>query len=347
MILNAYAVLDLFLSLLRLVSALAVLGLGLAAWRKCTSAKALETRQWLEEHGYLLFLLAFLLLGLNVASWPILYLLLQSYVPEWPGVMCIYGVKQIGTGTVGVAQYLPILVKALQVAKPALVFLSGAWFVLYLVNRRSRTAPLFGRVITLLVLLGMLALADAAIEVGYLAIPKREEFLSAGCCTEAFEGDRQSSRFLPTALLQEGYQPWLYAIYYGVNGGMVLALFSYLLRGPSHQASSWLGVLLLAAVISIPVNALFLIEIAAPALLHLPYHHCPYDLVPQVPESLLAIALFFAGCFAVGWACIVAWFGNVEETSRFLPGMINKLLGLALLCYLASLVMISVELMLA
>src|SRR5258707_1155521 len=122
MILNSYAVLDFFTCLLRLSFGLAILGLGTAAWRKCGPALAPEGRKALEDRCYLLFLLALVLLGLNLASWPLLYLLLQSYVPEWPGVMCIYGVTQIGTGSIGASRFLPGLIEVLQVSKPALVF---------------------------------------------------------------------------------------------------------------------------------------------------------------------------------------------------------------------------------
>src|SRR5205823_540731 len=87
MILNTYAVLDAFLSLLRLGLGLLVLGLGLSVWVAwLRSAPGGENRKALEDRCYLLFLLAGLLLALNVVSWPIMYLLLQSYVPEWPGV---------------------------------------------------------------------------------------------------------------------------------------------------------------------------------------------------------------------------------------------------------------------
>src|SRR5256885_11838408 len=142
MILNAYAILNVFLALVRLLSGLRVIGLVIRAWLMGRKPLAPESRKELEDRGSLLFLMAFLLLGLDLVSWPLLYLLLQSYVTEWPGVMCIYGVTQIGTGSTGVSRFLPGLLKFLQLTKPALVFCSGAWFTLYLINRRTQTAPL-------------------------------------------------------------------------------------------------------------------------------------------------------------------------------------------------------------
>jgi hypothetical protein len=350
MILNAYAVLDGFISLLRVGLGLLVLLLGLAAWRTWRrQAPTAEDRKALEDRGYLLFLLAGLLLWLNVAAWPIFYLLLQSYVPEWQeqGVMCIYGVTRIGLGSRGASRFLPTLVTTLEAVKPALVFLSGAWFVLYLVNRRTRTAPLTGRVLSLLLLAGLLAVADAGTEVAYLVIPKKEVFVTAGCCTGAFGAEAGPNRFLPAALVGEEALPWLYGIYYAVNAGMVLALGACVRLSRSRPVRAWLAPLLLGAVVSVAVNGVFLVDVAAPRLLRLPYHHCPYDLVGGAPESLVAAALFLAGCFSVGWACVAAWLGRRGEAGAFVPEMVRGLLHLAFIGYLWSLLMTSVELILS
>src|SRR5205823_3152370 len=103
-------------------------------------------------------------------------------VPEWPGVMCIYGVTRVGAGSAGISRFLPGLIATLQALKPLLVFGSGAWFVLYLLNRRTRTGPLLGRVFLALVACGVLTVADAGVELAYLFIPKKEEVLATGCC---------------------------------------------------------------------------------------------------------------------------------------------------------------------
>ena len=346
MILNAYAVLDGAVSLLRLGLSLLVLALWLwawVAWRRRGAGP--ERRQAAEDRCYLLFMLGGLLLALNVLSWPLLYLLLQSYVPEWPGVMCIYGVTQIGAGTVGPARFLPPLLAALQAMKPALVFLSGAWFVLYLVNRGTRTAPLTGRVLFALLAAGLLAAADAGSEIAYLVIPKKEEFASGGCCMGVFDAESGASRFLPPTPGGADPTPWLYGGYYAVNGLILLALGAASLR--RRVPGAWLAPLLLSAAASVAVNGLFLIDAAAPRLLHMPFHHCPYDLVPKAPQSLAAVALFLGGAFCVGWAGVAAWFGDGPESRPLLPAATGRLLRLAFLGYLGSVVLLSVELALA
>ena len=274
MILNAYAVLDGAVSLLRLGLGLLVLILWASAWRAWRRRSAdLEGRKALEDRCYLLFMLSGLLVILNVISWPLLYLLLQSYVPQWPGVMCIYGVTKIGTGAAGPSRFLPPLLATLQAMKPALVFLSGAWFVLYLVNRGTQTAPLTGRVLLALLAAGLLAAADAGSEIAYIAIPKKDEPAYEGCCTEAFDSASGVSRFLPPAPAGTDRGPWLYGAYYAVNGGMALALAVAGLR--RRLAPVWLAPLLLGAAASVAVIFVFLLDAAAPRLLHLPYHHCP------------------------------------------------------------------------
>src|SRR5262249_2084971 len=150
MIVNGYAVLDAFVSVLRLGLGVLVVVLGLSAWRMWRHSLGPEERTSLEDRCYLLFSLGGLLVGLTLFAWPLFYLLVESYVREWPGVMCIYGVTRIGTGSLGPSRFLPSLVTGLQVLKPALLFASGGWLVLYLVNRRTRTAPLTGRVLLLL-----------------------------------------------------------------------------------------------------------------------------------------------------------------------------------------------------
>jgi hypothetical protein len=347
MILNAYAVLDAFTVLLRFVLGFLIVSLGLPTWYKWRATEEPERRSLLEERSYFIFLLATVLLVLNLASWPLLYMLLESYVPEWEGVMCIYGVMQIGSGSLGPSRFLPGLLTWLQLTKPMLVFLTGAWFTLYLINRRTRTGPLMPRVLLTVVLVGLFSLLDSTLEGAYLAIPKKEEFPAAGCCTQAFDVDSHASKIIAEGLLGDEYRPWLFRGYYVLNIGMCLCLTSYILLPPGRRSGSFLGLLGLGALLSVPVNLAFLIDIAAPALLHLPHHHCPYDLIPAAPQSTVAVGLFAMGNFATGWACLAGWWGRSAETRPLLGPEIGKLLGLALFGYICSVAMLTVLLALA
>jgi hypothetical protein len=348
MILNAYAVLDAFLSLLRLGLSLVLVVSGISFWWISSRyAVTAEKQKALEDRTYLLYLMASLLLVLNILSWPLLYLLLQSYVIEWPGVMCIYGVTQIGVGTLGSSRFLPPLLTALQLTKPALVFVSGAWFVLYLVNHNTRTAPLTRRVVFVLLAAGILGFVDAAGEITYLLIPKKEVFSSAGCCTEIAAEQEPASRFVPPSLVAEDKIPFLYWAFYVGNGLQLLALCVTRRLFGQGVPKRLLALLAVGSGLCLTISALFLVEVAAPRLLHLPYHHCAYDLVPKVPESVVAVALYVAGAFSVGWGGIAGFLGNKGDAGLQLPMVIKKLLYLGLLGLFLSVVMLSVELVLA
>jgi len=165
MILNAFAILAGFLAVLRLGLAvvLAVLALPVCLAGRSRAAQPAR-RTWLENRGYLLVLAAGSLAAISVLAWPLLYLVLESYIPHWPGVMCIYGVTQVGAGTQGASRHLPHLLVALEALKPALVLVSGGWLVLHLLNGRTATAPLSRRVAALVLVAAGLAVADAACE---------------------------------------------------------------------------------------------------------------------------------------------------------------------------------------
>ena len=333
MIVNSYAVLAAFVSLLQFAIGLLVITSSLGRRR----VSAVTTTSDVENRPYLLLLLSFLLLGLNLASWPLLYALLQSYVPSWPDVMCIYGVTQIGAGSVGSARHLPWLLTTVQCTKPLLVFLGGSWFVLYLANRATQTAPLLPRLLSGLLPLGVVSVADALCVGSYLAIPKQEQSLSVGCCTSAIS-DR--SRFLPESLLGSGSHTWLTVTMVIVVVGLSLGLLAAILGGYHHRR--FLLGLLVGPRVAMPLGGLFLVEIASPTLLQRP-HHCPYDLVTEVPESVLAVVLFTLGCFSVGWAAVAGWLGRVEETHSVLPPLIGRFLFLGLFGYLGSMIMFILE----
>jgi hypothetical protein len=341
MILNTYAVLTAFVALLRLLLGVLIVGVGALAWRARGRAVTPEQRTAREDRCALVFLLALLLVGLSLVSWPLLYLLLQSYVPEWPGVMCIYGVTQIGQGTMGSSRSLPGLLRFLQASKPAVVFAGGAWFVLYLLNRRTPTAALMDRLFVVLLPLGALAAVEATAELTYLAIPKKEVLPTAGCCTG---GTADPDRFLPPILVGDAGRPWLYAAFYGGSLALVLALDAYLRRLRAGGGSLGLGLLLLGGAIVGAVSGVFLIEVASPRLLGLPFHHCLYDLIPDVPEAVVAIALLLAAGFFLGWAGVARWAGRVRETEPFLRTTVCGLLRLSLWSYVGGLIMLSLEL---
>lgn len=348
MILNAYAVLSGFVVVLRGIAAVLVIGLACCVLRSRRRVEFSPTeRTESENRFYLLSLLSTWLLGLSLISWPLLYLLLQSYVPHWPGVMCIYGVTQIGAGSRGSSRFLPGLIVALQFLKPAAVFVSGVWWLLYRIQRQTQTEPLMGRILLVQLGFGVLALTDTLLEGVYLVIPKREEFLFTGCCTSdiSYQSDRSISWL---ASLSDGLGPkWLSFTFYVVNFGLVFALWCFRIRSRQFEKSPGMNLLLLGAVLVAPLTAAYLAEIAAPAVLRLPYHHCLYDLIPRAIDMVLGIVLYVMGAGCVGWACAVRWLAVRPETKDLARSDQDWLLSVGLNCYVAALVMFFLEVSLA
>jgi len=301
MVVNAYSVVAAFAASLRV-------GIGVLIVILAIAVLARGRRD--DSHRPLTVVLGTTLLGLALVSWPLLYLVLQSYVPEWPDVMCIQGVTRIGLNSSGPAAHLPGMITALAFTKPLLVFLAGTWLVLH---RATAAAP--KRALVALLAFGSVAVVDASIESAYLWIPKQENVVATGCCSNVpAPSDDISSDAQPE------HRAGLSVSFFVLGAAVVAALSAgkLLLALPGVAA---LG----------PVGVLFLGAVAAPTMLRLPHHACAYCLVASAPESLVGIALFVIGVFAVGWAAVALWVGHdsvlsagIARVARF--GILGSLL---------------------
>jgi hypothetical protein len=271
-----------------------------------------------------------------------LYLLLQSYVREWPGVMCIYGVTRIGTGSAGTARLLPGLVDALQLTGPAVALAGGGWVVLHRLNRAAPNDPLLGRLFLALGPLAVLVAFDAAGQFAYVVIPKAEVLPSAGCCMERDDMGRLS----PRASLVPRERVRLAWTYYALHGGLIAGLLFAALarRTPGPPA---LAALAAGGGAGLVVGGVYLTEVAAPTLLRLPNHHCAYDMVSEAPAGVVAVALFLGGTFCLWWAAAAGWLGRAPETAPLLPETLRGLLRLSLAGYAASLAVLGCALIAA
>ncbi len=301
MIVNTYAVLALFLSALELSAGLVAAAVGLGTLRALargrTSAPEVDARQF-----PLLALAAVLLVGLAAASAPLLYLLLDSYVGEWPGVMCVEGVTAVGSGSLGAAGWLPALLGALVATKSLLLLLSGAWLVLHLVNRRTRTGPLARRVVGLLAAAGAVAALDASAEIAYVAIPKKERFLSVGCCTT--QNGAEAGTPSPAGAGER--TGWTIA-YFGLTVAMTAAVASTLRRGVESTGRLRWGLSYgTGAAATLAAGCVFFPTVLAPARLSLPLHECGYCLLARAPETAVGIVLLAGATACIAWAWLAA-----------------------------------------
>ncbi|MHC4958519.1 MAG: hypothetical protein ACYTGN_09090 [Planctomycetota bacterium] len=295
------------------------------------------------EHGrrHLALMVGATLAGVCILSWPLFYLVLQSYVSEWPGVMCIQGVARIGLDSAGAAAALPVLVGALEISKPALAFLAGVWVVLHLAQRTATTDVRSGRVFLGLALFGLLAVIDGAAEAAYLFIPKREDLLAAGCCTTVGPGafSRWAAFGLPSAAIDASRAATLSVSMAVLLVALLIAItmsLRWLRRG--RDPGALLAVVLAGALVSVPLALAYQALVAAPAVLGVPGHLCPYCLVADSPFSIVALTCFTIGAFAVGWAATVRWIGSTDGRTLLFP-----LLRTARAGYLGALVVTTVR----
>ncbi|MBL9086712.1 MAG: hypothetical protein JNM10_06185 [Planctomycetia bacterium] len=300
MILHAASLLALFVGLVELALGGAVVALAVRALRRRRrDAAAVDAGLPLVGH------LATVLTAVAVVGWPLLYLLLDAYVPQWRGVVCIQGVTRIGEGSVGPARLLPPLLVVLQATKPALVLAVGAWAVLRAANRATATGALAGRELAALVACGALAVVDAVLTGAYVWIPKREQFLESGCCAVPPRGTTQlvDGEFTTrTAAAFDGRV--LSLAYVAVTLALVLAT-TWALRRPR-----WTWGALLAAALAVPVGLVFLREVAAPRFLGLPGHRCAYCILSSSAAGVAFLALAATGVLCVAWAAVAHALGR-------------------------------------
>jgi hypothetical protein len=340
MLSSGYVALGAFVSALQFAAATWAMVVGLQAWLSRNGHRPDAASDRLEGRTYLAALLGYLVLGLSLISWLVLYLVLDSFVPQWPGAMCIYGITQFGGGMSGPVGWLPTLVTLLQGLKPLLVFTGGAALVLYRFYRRQGTRTLLPRVASLFVVVAVVAMLDAASELAYLAIPKRENVPGSGCCIATAVGYQGTE---PLSLTQQREWQWSY---YGCQVAMIGLLRQRILkRGPSSRAQQL--PLIVMAGLTLFVSMRFLIDVASPRLLHLPYHRCLYDLVPGVPESGVALGLLLWGTFCVGWGGVVALLGRSPESVAGASEEARRWQAYALVGYAGSVAMLSFDLWLA
>ncbi len=282
--------LDAFSVVLGFLAAVEVL-LGAAAavlgWREFRggAAEAAEGRR------PLLVLVAVAAVAAAVLAFPLHHLLLSSWVPRWPGIMCVEGVRRIGTGTVGASRFLPWIVQALDFTRILVIFAAGSWAIL----RRVPGAAGPRRAAVAAILLGALAALDGALGLAYVAMPKEEILPVAGCCTAAPSGPERHAG-LTAAGGGEGGSGVAAA---HVAAAALLGAGALALRG--RPARFVLGPL---AAGSLLLAGRFLADVAAPAVLGLPYHRCAWCAFAAAPETVVFAVLHLGGALCAGWS---AW----------------------------------------
>lgn len=302
MIVNHYSVLMLFMSALGLALAGVLAATALAAARRIRRSRDQQQTSEAERSVHLATLVAIVCLTILVVGWPLLYAMLGSFVPEIPGAMCVYGVTKV----------MPITTTVIQAAKPAVVFVLGAWLLLEYVRRRSGLPPRRSRGMFALAAVAVMMAAAHGAELYYVL--NMESLNEVSCCSSYGQSAaaklQAPSYYLPWALPERARSITLTALFFA---GIPLLALWLLVRAPQRMARpKWStpvqNAALLAASAGLGLACWWAIaEVFAPRLMRLPFHHCLYCLVMggRVPDAPLMVANLAVGLFCAGWAAVL------------------------------------------
>jgi hypothetical protein len=337
MILNALSITMIFIGL---ISVLLVIWGGtssLILYRKWVKSSTQEERTFLEDRSYLVLLIMVIVLLIRLINWPLFYGTLQSFIDDIEGAMCIFGVTQVK----------PALTLFLEYLKPITFFLIGGWLILHVLDRATKTSPLIGRKLLLLSILSFLVLIDSIGDILLMIGIKPGTLVS--CCTTVTDISNRPTRTQPESLFGPQYAQSLKILFFVTHllliGMVVLVLKFKKLEKTFSWRRGILGFLFFFALLNGIIFVLSQIEVFAPAMMHLPFHHCLYCLWQYVPDSIVMYLFFILGTFSVGWGFTTDFFGRIGEASDLLPNYLRKIYWFAFFFLSASLLMLIIHLL--
>lgn len=332
MILNALSITILFMSIL---SILLMIWGGISSfflYKKWGKPFTPEERTLLEDRSYLVLLILAIVLMMRLINWPLFYATLQSFITDVEGAMCIFGVTQVKPG----------LTRFLELLKPINFFLIGGWLLLHFLDRGTKTSPLMRRKLLLLSVIGLFVLFDSIGDILLMIRIVPESLVS--CCTTITDILNRPTRAAPESIFGPEYVQSLQALFFithlALMGFIGVTLKSKIFRRPI------LGLLFLFSLLNAILFLLSQIEVFAPRMMHLPFHHCLYCLWQYVPDSIIMYLLFILGTFSVGWAFTTDLFGKIGEASDLLPNYLRKIYWFAFFFLSASLILLIIHLLL-
>ena len=339
MIVNIYTLIMLFVAIFSLSLGGFLFLLTIRTLLIFKTTVPLEAKTKFEQKGYLVFLLACVILSIRMIVWPWFYFMLQSFVSEVPGAMCMFGVTQI----------LPSTVTFLQIIKPIAFFIMGGWLLCYYVDKSTPTAPLARKNLFFLLIVCGVLLTDSITDAYYVI--RMKPLMAVSCCATFFDVPLRPSAMIPQAIFGRNFQKSLFIIFYLSNIILIILLFMSSSKRDVLRLK-YRRILLYSqgaiGIINIPVVLYAYIENIAPRLMQLPYHHCIYCFMGRgiVPDAPIMLGLFVIGTFAIGWMGILRIICRDKETQLLTERLVLKVNNLSAFCFLASLIMVTVHLIL-
>jgi len=339
MILNVFSITESFIGLISfiLMAWAGLLSLTLALrWK---GASTVEERSEVEKRSHLVLLVAVVVLGIRLLNWPLFYATLQSFVSDIDGAMCIFGVTQVKR----------VLTWISEIMKPIAFFLVGAWLLIHILDQKTQTSPLMGKKLFFLSATAAVVVAESLLDV--VLILKIAPGKLVSCCTTVTDILDRPTRLVPQSTLGPGYAAILGYGYYISNILLMIIVGVCMWRLKPQSYPRWqrpvLGFISLFALFNGALFVLTQVEVHAPKIMGLPFHHCLYCLWQYVPDTILMYIFFTLGTFSTGWALLLDLVGRTGETTDLLYKHIRMLYGFSIFCFAASLVMNSVHLVAA
>ncbi|MGZ3613244.1 MAG: hypothetical protein ACXU9X_05065 [Thermodesulfobacteriota bacterium] len=332
MILNALSITMIFLGVLSILLTIWGGTSSLLLYRRWKRPSRPEEKTFLEDRSYLILLIMVIVLLVRLINWPLFYITLQSFISDIEGAMCIFGVTQVKPG----------LTRFLEFLKPITFFLIGGWLILHILDRATKTSPLMRRKLFLLSIISLLVLIDSLGDIFLILGIAPESLVS--CCTTITDILNRPTRTTPEAFFGPEYAHFLQILFFithlALIGFIGVSLKFKIFRRPI------LGLLFLFAILNAFIFLLSQIEVFAPRMMHLPFHHCLYCLWQYVPDSIAMYLFFILGTFSVGWGFTTDLFGKIGEASDLLPNYLRKIYWFAFFFLSASLILLIIHLLL-
>ncbi len=322
MILNAFALTSLFIGTISLLLTVGSVFSALYFFHQLKSCEAADEKARMEVRIHLSLLLLLTAFLLRLVSWPLFYILLQSYVPLVTGAMCIFGVTRV----------MPVFVAFLQILKPLALFLVGGWLIFYGLDLSLKTHPLVRKSVRFLAIASTVATVDCAAEILFIFF-FTPPGVAVSCCTAVADLVMPSVPLLPMPLLRAQYHHALVAVYHSSNI-CLLGLLGFLIW-KKNTKRRLMSLLAFTVLINGAISYGAFKEYLGPRLMHLPDHHCLYCLLQYRPISIAILGLLILGSFLAMWPRLLCPFASDEAREKL------SLLILSLLKYSAGCIFVS------
>lgn len=322
MILNTFALTALFIGTISLLLTVGSVFSALYFFHQSKRCEGADEKAHMEIRIHLSLLLLLTAFLLRLVSWPLFYILLQSYVPSVTGAMCIFGVTRV----------MPVYVAFLQILKPLVFFLVGGWLIFYSLDLSLKAHPLVRKSIYFLAIASAVAAVDCAAEILFIFL-FTPPGVAVSCCTAVADLVLPSVPLVPRALFHIQYQHTIVAAYHGIN--IALLGLMGLLIWRKYTKRLLLTLLAFIVLINGAISYGAFKEHLGPRLMHLPDHHCLYCLLQYRPISIAILGLLILGSFLAIWPCLLYRLASVEARAK-LSLLIPSLLKFSAGCILVS-----------